>query len=150
MRLFDVNFGNPSKSILTGINGSMPISVPAFDLAAVTCAPQPDSPTSEAFFAAVWGFRPRTTGLVDCLDTLGDRLMYRLAHYNKNGTQHFLVAHSVLNTTAVATVGTRQRKRIWVFFGGPLRYSRCVYLPRFESPSSGASSSLLTVKNISC
>ena len=101
--LFDVNFGNPSKSTLTGINGSMPISVPAFDVSSVTCVPQPDSPVSEAFFAAVWGFPPGTTGLVDCLDTLGDRLMYRLAHFNKNGTQHFLVAHSVLNTTGVAT-----------------------------------------------
>ena len=109
--LFDVNFGNPSKSTLTGVNGSMPISVPAFDLALCSssfglttdCVPQPDSPASEAFFAAVWGFPPGTTGLVDFLDTFGDRLMYRLAHYNKNGTQHFLVAHSVNNTTGVAT-----------------------------------------------
>ena len=29
--------------------------------------------------------------------------MYRLAHFNEHGTQHFLVAHSVNNTTAVAT-----------------------------------------------
>ena len=29
--------------------------------------------------------------------------MYRLAHFNERGTQHFLVAHSVNNTTAVAT-----------------------------------------------
>jgi hypothetical protein len=88
--VFDVNFGNPAKSTLTGVNGSMPISVPAFDLA--ICAGQ---------------YR-----ITDCvkqpgtfyqLDTLGDRLMYRLAHFNENGTQHFLVAHSVNNTTAVAT-----------------------------------------------
>lgn len=101
--VFRPNFGNPAKSTLAGVNGSMPINVPAFDVSWVTCVPQPDSPASEAFFAGVWGFPAGTTGLVDCLDTLGDRLMYRLAHFDKNGTQHFLVAHSVLNTTAVAT-----------------------------------------------
>jgi hypothetical protein len=102
--VFTVNFASPSKSTLAGINGSMPISVPAFDVSWVTCVPQPDSAASEAFFAGVWGLPPGTTGLVDCLDTLGDRLMYRLAHItDSGGTQHFLVAHSVLDTTAVAT-----------------------------------------------
>ena len=28
--------------------------------------------------------------------------MYRLAHFDEGGTQHFLVTHSVNNTTAVA------------------------------------------------
>jgi hypothetical protein len=101
--VFKPNFGNPANSTLAGVNGSMPISVPAYDVSWVTCVPQPDSAASEAFFANVLGFPPGTTGLVDCLDTLGDRLMYRLAHYNQNGTQHFLVAHSVLNTSGVAT-----------------------------------------------
>ena len=101
--VFKPNFGNPAKTTLTGVDGSMPISVPAFDVSWVTCVPQPDSASSEAFFANVWGFPAGTTGLVDCLDTLGDRLMYRLAHYSRNGTQHYLVAHSVLNSTAVAT-----------------------------------------------
>jgi hypothetical protein len=85
--VFKPNFGNPAKSTLAGVNGSMPISVPAFNLAfcisgsflTTDCVPQPDNPVSEAFFAAVWGFPPGTTGLVDTLDTLGDRLMYRLA-----------------------------------------------------------------------
>lgn len=98
--LFDVNFGNPPKSTLTGVDGSMPISVPAFDLAFCTsgpflttaCVQQPSSAVSTGIF-----------GPVDLLDTLGDRLMYRLAHFNERGTQHFLVAHSVNNTTAVAT-----------------------------------------------
>jgi hypothetical protein len=98
--VFDVNFGHPAKSTLTGVNGSMPISVPAFDLAFCTsggflttdCVPQPSSAVSTGIF-----------GPVDLLDTLGDRLMYRLAHFNERGTQHFLVAHSVNNTTAVAT-----------------------------------------------
>jgi len=89
--LFDVNFGSPAKSTLAGVNGSMPISVPAFDLAicpsgpafTTACVPQPDTTAK--------------------LDTLGDRLMYRLVHFNEKGTQHFLVAHSVNNTTGVAT-----------------------------------------------
>ncbi len=88
--VFTVNFGNPAKSTLAGVDGSMPISVPAFNLAlcvrgaflTTNCVPQPDTGTR--------------------LDTLGDRLMYRLAHLNEHGTQHFLVTHSVNSTTAVA------------------------------------------------
>jgi hypothetical protein len=84
--VFDVNFGNPGKSTLAGVNGSMPISVPAFNLAicgfSTDCVKQP--------------------GTTARLDTLGDRLMYRLAHFDERGTQHFLVTHSVNNTTAVA------------------------------------------------
>jgi hypothetical protein len=88
--VFSANFGNPSKSTLAGIDGSMPISVPAFNLAICTsglflttdCVPQP--------------------GTTAKLDTLGDRLMYRLAHFNERGTQHFLVTHSVNATTGVA------------------------------------------------
>ena len=87
--VFDVNFGNPAKSTLAGVNGSMPISVPAFNLA--VCAGQ---------------FRRtdcvQQPGTIYQLDTLGDRLMYRLAHFNEHGTQHFVVTHSVNNTTAVA------------------------------------------------
>ena len=87
--VFTPNFGNPSKSTLEGVNGSMPISVPAFDLAfcagqyrVTDCVQQP--------------------GTIYQLDTLGDRLMYRLAHFNEHGTQHFVVTHSVNNTTGVA------------------------------------------------
>jgi hypothetical protein len=87
--VFDVNFGNPAKSTLAGVDGSMPISVPAFNLAfcagqyrVTDCVKQP--------------------GTIYQLDTLGDRLMYRLAHFNEHGTQHFIVTHSVNNTTAVA------------------------------------------------
>jgi hypothetical protein len=89
--LFDVNFGNPAKSTLAGVDGSMPISVPAFNLALCTSGP---------FLTTDCVPQPGTTAK---LDTLGDRLMYRLAHFNEHGTQHFLVAHSVNNTTAVAT-----------------------------------------------
>src|SRR5271167_2660768 len=87
--VFDVNFGNPAKSTLAGVNGSMPISVPAFNLA--FCAGQ--------YRGTDCVLQP---GTIYQLDTLGDRLMYRLAHFNERGTQHFLVTHSVNNTTAVA------------------------------------------------
>jgi hypothetical protein len=88
--VFTPNFGNPAQSTLAGVDGSMPISVPAFDLAFCT---------SGAFLTTDCVPQPGTTAK---LDTLGDRLMYRLAHFNQRGTQHFLVTHSVNNTTGVA------------------------------------------------
>jgi hypothetical protein len=67
----------------------MPVSVPAFDLAFCSgqyritdCVAQPDT--------------------IYLLDTLGDRRMCRLAHFNKEGAQHFVVTHNVNNSTAVA------------------------------------------------
>jgi hypothetical protein len=90
--VFTVDFENPANSTLAGVDGSMPIDVPAFNLALCSpgifntyCVPQP-SPGSEL------------------LDTLGDRLMYRLARFvnEEGGTQHFLVTHSVNDTAAVA------------------------------------------------
>ncbi|MGB0123742.1 MAG: hypothetical protein WBP63_09950, partial [Silvibacterium sp.] len=88
--VFRVNFNNPANSTLTGVNGSMPISVPAFNLAFCT---------SGSFLTTDCVPQPGTTAK---LDTLGDRLMYRLAHFDEHGTQHFLVTHSVNNTTGVA------------------------------------------------
>jgi hypothetical protein len=81
--VFTLNSFNPPSATLAGVNGSMKISVPPFNLAVcisggfltTDCVPQP--------------------GKVRKLDTLGDRLMYRLAHSDANGTQHFMVAHSV-------------------------------------------------------
>jgi len=88
--VFRVNFNNPANSTLTGVNGSMPISVPAFNLAICT---------SGSFLTTDCVPQPGTTAK---LDTLGDRLMYRLAHFDEKGTQHFLVTHNVNNTTGVA------------------------------------------------
>ena len=93
--VFTVDFDKPGDSTLAGIDGSMPISVPAFDLAicvqggflTTDCVPQP------------------TPG-ADTLDTLGDRLMYRLAHFSgSNGTQHYVVTHSV--NDSFGAVGAR-------------------------------------------
>ena len=85
--VFTVSFGHGphSTATLAGVNGSMPIPVPAFNLACGgfgACIQQP--------------------GVTDLLDSLGDRLMYRLARFDDGTTQHFLVTHSVNNTTATA------------------------------------------------
>jgi hypothetical protein len=85
---FTVDFSAHPKptATLAGVNGTMPISVPTFNLACGgfgACIQQP-SPGSEM------------------LDSLGDRLMYRLARFDDGTTQHFLVTHSVNNTAATA------------------------------------------------
>jgi hypothetical protein len=89
--VFTVDFEKPVNSTLAGIDGSMPLSVPAFNLAICAlggslttfCIPQPGVPYT--------------------LDTLGDRLMYRLARFlDSNHVQHFLVTHTVNNSTGVA------------------------------------------------
>ena len=77
----------PAKSTATlaGVNGSMPITVPTYSLGCGgfgACIPQP--------------------GVPDVIDSLGDRLMYRLARFDDGTNQHFLVTHSVNNTTATA------------------------------------------------
>jgi hypothetical protein len=87
--VFTPDFDNPANSSLAGVDGSMPINVPAFDLAfcvsgkflTTDCVPQPQTNAT--------------------LDTLGDRLMYRLAH-SVTDQQHFMVTHNVNDTTAVA------------------------------------------------
>ncbi|HEX6502356.1 MAG TPA: hypothetical protein VF011_03860 [Terriglobales bacterium] len=64
----------------------MPIAVPTYSLACGgfgACIPQP-------------------TAGSELLDSLGDRLMYRLALFDDGITQHFLVTHSVNDTAAVA------------------------------------------------
>jgi hypothetical protein len=89
--VFTVDFKEPENSTLAGVNGTMPINVPAFRLALCPpgafntfCVPQP-TPGS------------------DLLDTLGDRLMYRLARFvdADGGPQHFLVTQTVNDTAAV-------------------------------------------------
>jgi len=87
--VFTVNL-KKGTATLAGVNGSMPISVPAFSLACdgfSACIPQPSAGS-------------------DVLDSLGDRLMYRLARLvDSGGTQHFLVTHSV--NDASNAVGAR-------------------------------------------
>jgi hypothetical protein len=94
--LFHVDFTTPSNSTFTGGGGTMPISgVASFSLACGgngACIPQP-SPGEN-------------------LDSLGDRLMYRLAYRNFSGDhQTWLVSHSV---TAGNSVGER-----WYEFRAP-------------------------------
>jgi hypothetical protein len=79
----DLNFTAGTAKLL-GANGTMPITVPTFNLACGggACINQP--------------------GVTDRLDALGDRLMYRLALFNDGTTQHFLVTHSVNNSSAAS------------------------------------------------
>jgi hypothetical protein len=82
--IFTVNLATGTAT-LAGVNGSMPLAVPTYSLACGgfgACIPQPD--------------------VTDLLDSLGDRLMYRLAHFNDGTTQHFLVTHSVNDAAATA------------------------------------------------
>ncbi len=74
-----------STATLAGVNGTMPIAVPSYSLGCggfAACIPQP--------------------GVPDVIDSLGDRLMYRLARFDDGTNQHFLVTHSVNDTAAVA------------------------------------------------
>lgn len=94
--LFHVNFTTPSSSTFTGGGGSMPIpGIASYSLACggfSACIPQ--------------------RGITDVLDSLGDRLMYRLAYRNFSGDhQTWLVSHSV---TAGSSVGER-----WYEFRAP-------------------------------
>jgi hypothetical protein len=80
-----VNF-KKGTGTLSGVNGANPIGVPSYSLGCGgfgACVQQP-SPGSEL------------------LDSLGDRLMYRLAHQNNGTTESWLVTHSVNDTAAVA------------------------------------------------
>ena len=80
-----MDFGTPSNSTLTGPTN---IPVAAFTTACNgggTCIPQP--------------------GTNQKLDSLGDRLMYRLAYRNSLGVESLVVNHSV-------AVGTNRRNRI--------------------------------------
>ncbi|HXZ41206.1 MAG TPA: hypothetical protein VEG68_10740 [Terriglobales bacterium] len=85
--LFHVDFTTPSNSTFTGTNLSMPITVAAYTLACggdSPCIPQ--------------------EGSSDDLDSLGDRLMYRLAYRNFSDHQSWLVSHAV---DAGSSVGER-------------------------------------------
>ena len=115
--VFTVNFKKPSKSTLAGVNGSLPISVPGFNLAICRKG------------------GPRPTDCVeqpppgDLLDTLGDRLMYRLARFDDGTNQHFLVTHSVNNTTAV---GAR-----WYEFRAPSGSTSLSLFQSGDTPDDG-------------
>lgn len=82
---FHVDFTNPANSTFTG----------------------PTLITVSSYSEACGGFGaciPQPSGDGTQLDSLGDRLMYRLAYRNLNGTEYLVVGHSV---TAGSSVGAR-------------------------------------------
>jgi hypothetical protein len=93
--LFHADFTTPANSTFTGSGRTMPISgVSAYSLA---CG---------GFSACI-----QQRGVTDLLDSLGDRLMYRLAYRNFSDHQTWLVSHSV---TAGSSTGQR-----WYEFHAP-------------------------------
>jgi hypothetical protein len=93
--LFHADFAHPRKSTFTGAGGTIPIAVAPFELACGgfgACIPQP--------------------GVPDQLDSLGDRLMFRLAYRNFSDHQSWVVSHSV--TSPSGQVGER-----WYEFRAP-------------------------------
>jgi hypothetical protein len=78
---FKPNFASPASSTFTGPTA---IAVSAYTTACATCVPQP--------------------GTTQKLDTLGDRLMYRLSYRNLGSREALVVNHSV---TANSVVGIR-------------------------------------------
>jgi hypothetical protein len=78
--LFHANFTSPSLSTFKGFSGTMPVIVPEFKLSCDglgddDCVPQ--------------------KGTSYKLDSIGDRLMYRLAYRNFGSHQTWVVAHDV-------------------------------------------------------
>lgn len=95
--LFHANFSNPNKSTFSGFGGTMPISVPIFTLSCggrgfADCVPQ--------------------KATASLLESIGDRLLYRLAYRNFGDHQTWLVTHDV--TTPSGQVGER-----WYEFRAP-------------------------------
>ncbi len=95
--LFHANFSDPKKSTFTGFGGTLPISVPIFTLSCGgpgfgNCVPQ--------------------KGNSSLLESIGDRLLYRLAYRNFGDHQSWLVVHDV--TTGGGQVGER-----WYEFRAP-------------------------------
>lgn len=80
---FHVDFANPANSTFTGPT-SIPVASYSEACGGGTCIPQ--------------------AGTTQQLDSLGDRLMYRNAYRNLNGTEYLVVNHSV---TAGSSVGVR-------------------------------------------
>lgn len=80
---FHVDFTNPANSTFTGPT-AIPVSSYSEACGGGTCIPQ--------------------AGTTQLLDSLGDRLMFRNAYRNLNGTEYLVVNHSV---TAGSSVGVR-------------------------------------------
>lgn len=90
MYLFHVNFNDPKKSTFSGFGGTMPISVPTFTLSCGgvgfgDCIPQKATSAK--------------------LESIGDRLLYRLAYQNFGDHQSWVVTHDV--TTTTGQIGAR-------------------------------------------
>jgi hypothetical protein len=120
--LMTADFAHPSRSTLVGTNGSMPVTVPTYNAAVSlfgTLAIE-EPPASDGSPSAP-------------LDTLGDRLMYRLAYFNDGTTQYWLANHTALNMTD----GTLMER--WYQFSSPEGSASLSLLQAGQSPADGES-----------
>src|SRR5437868_13790035 len=101
---FHVDFATPSNSTFTGPT-SIPVSSFSEACGGLTCIPQ--------------------AGTTQQLDSLGDRLMYRLAYRNFGDHQSLVVDHSV---TVGSSVGVRWYE-LRVVGGNPTVYQQGTYAP---------------------
>jgi hypothetical protein len=116
MYLFHPNFRNPRRSTFNGAGGTMPITVAPFALGCGgfgSCIEQPSVPK--------FGIPP--------LDSLGDRLMYRLAYRNFGDHQSWLVNHSV-------DVGTSVGERWYEFRAPPASTNLSVFQQGTYAPDA--------------
>jgi hypothetical protein len=110
---FAVNFVTPALSTFTGPT-SIPVAAftPATCAGSLTCVPQP--------------------GTTQRLDTLGDRLMFRLAYRNRAGIETLVVNHSV-NVSSGATLRSGVR---WYEIRNPNAVAPTVFQQGTFSPDT--------------
>ena len=101
---FSVNWNNPQSSTFTGPT-AVPVAGFSIACGGGACIPQPGTSTK--------------------LDSLGDRLMYRLAYRNLAGSERLLVNHSVTSGTATAI----RWYELGVTGGTPVRLQQGTYAP---------------------
>jgi hypothetical protein len=99
---YHVDFTNPTNSFVTGKGNSQLVSIASFTPACngaygADCVPQ--------------------KGISDLLDSLGDRLMYRFAYYNDDGTLPNPKQHWYVNLDVTASAG--QNGVRWMEFATP-------------------------------
>lgn len=119
-----VNFKSPKKSKIAGVNLAMPLAVPQFGI----CN------------ELKWGIQEPGENGSPSLESLGDRLMYRLAYSSDGTTQNWVLTHSIdnpsCNGTNPFTCGTAVR---WYQFAAPQGSTSLSLAQAGQTPDDGES-----------
>jgi hypothetical protein len=119
-----VNFRSPKKSKIAGVNLAMPLAVPQFGIC------------NELRL----GIQEPTFEGSPGVDSLGDRLMYRLAYSSNGITQNWVVTHSIDNPSCNGanpfTCGTAVR---WYQFAAPQGSTSLSLTQAGQTPDDGES-----------